>query len=128
MKTIFVFGSNMRGIHGAGAAKFAKLHHNAVPGVGEGLTGTAYALPTKIAPRVNMSLYGVRQSIKRFLGYAKRRPDLNFQVTQVGCGLAGFTKEQIVSIFMEYEIPKNCYFDRAWKPLLPGVANYWGTI
>lgn len=129
MTRIFVFGSNLWGYHGAGAALFAKKKRGAKWGVGEGRTGQAYALPTVVKPRIPRTLYAIRQSANRFLVYAFKHPDLEFQVTQVGCGLGGFTKEQIAPLFMNGEvIPENVYFDSAWKTLLPEVDKFWGTM
>lgn len=108
---IFVFGSNQEGVHGGGAAKFARESFGAVMGVGEGLTGKSYALPTKITVRESMEVSAVEAAVSRFLEYAVQNPELTFQVTAVGCGLAGFTHEQIAPMFEQ--APANC--------LLPGI-------
>ena len=92
---IFVFGSNLSGIHGAGAARFAHRNKGAVMGKGIGLQGQSYALPTKGLKISFMSLNEVEVHIDAFKDFAMDHPDLDFQVTQVACGLAGFTKEQI---------------------------------
>lgn len=125
-KMIFVFGSNRSGIHGAGAARYAAVHRGAEYGVGEGPTGACYALPTKGYKITHISLDDVSVHVQKFLSYAKANPNLEFQVTQVGCGLGGFTKEEIAPLF-EYA-PQNCYFDRMWKPLMPSTAQYWGSF
>lgn len=108
---VFVFGSNLQGIHGAGAALHAARWCGAELGVGEGLTGNAYALPTKRSPRESLPFDEVAQAIERFKAVAAQRPDLQFQVTRVGYGLAGFDDEQIWPLFSD--APPNC--------LLPGV-------
>ena len=123
---IFVFGSNRSGIHGAGAARYAAVHKGAEYGVGEGPTGACYALPTKGYKISTISLDDVAAHVQKFLSYAKANPHLEFQVTQVGCGLGGFTKEEIAPLF-EYA-PENCYFDKMWKPLMPPTAQYWGSF
>ncbi len=125
---IFVFGSNTRGIHGAGAAKHARMYHGARMGRGEGRSANSYALPTKWTPQVPMLLVDINQSVIKFLQYARRHPNENFKVTQVGCGLGGYTKEEIAPLFGHHEIPPNCYFDLKWKPFLPEVAYFWGTL
>ncbi len=123
---IFVFGSNKRGIHGAGAAKYAHKHHGAVMGVGEGPTGNSYALPTKGYEIEVISLEEIQESVNNFLEYAKANPDKNFKVTQVGCGLGGYTPEQIAPLFRGVWLP-NLYFDTAWHNFLGANTKYWGT-
>ena len=120
---IFVFGSNLSGIHGAGAARFAHRNKGAVMGKGIGLQGQSYALPTKGLKISFMSLNEVEVHIDAFKDFAMDHPDLDFQVTQVACGLAGFTKEQIAPLFKSS--PSNCYFDMEWQPLLGDSHNYW---
>lgn len=124
--TIFVFGSNLDGIHGAGAALYAHKQRGAVWGHGEGLTGTCYALPTKGHKICYMSENEVQARCQRFLRFASGNPGATFQVTQVGCGLGGFTKQQIAPFF-EYA-PENCLFDTEWKEFLPDTARFWGTF
>ena len=126
MKTenmIFVFGSNLSGIHGAGAARYALDKKGAVMGKGKGLQGQSYALPTKGMKISFMPLNVIMCHIANFKEYALRNPDLDFQVTQVACGLAGFTKEQIAPLFKGS--PSNCYFDMEWQPILGDNHNYW---
>jgi hypothetical protein len=121
---IFVFGSNRSGIHGAGAARFAAVHKGAVYGVGEGPTGACYALPTKGYRITKISLDEVNVHVQGFIVYARDHNHQDFQVTQVGCGLGGFTKEEIAPLFKL--APLNCYFDTAWKPLMPEGTMFWG--
>lgn len=125
-KMIFVFGSNLSGIHGAGAARFAAVKRGAEDGVGEGPTGQCYALPTKGYKISFMTLDQVAHHVQKFILFARDTPQNDFQVTQIGCGLGGFTKEEIAPLF-EFA-PENCYFDKMWKPLLPASAQYWGTF
>ena len=123
---IFVFGSNSKGVHGGGAARFAHLKKGAVMGVGEGPTGESYALPTviRIGDRP-MPLYEVRQHVDKFISYANEHSDDVFQVTRIGCGLAGFADEEIAPMFADS--PNNCEFDSAWKQWLPAKKS-WGTF
>ena len=129
---LFVFGSNKSGIHGAGSAKFAHQHYGAEWGVGEGITGgpktLCYALPTKGYGITFIPLSEVKHSVTRFLDVAKTWSDsqAEFKVTQVGCGLGGFTKAQIAPLFLF--APNNCLFDEAWRPILGNNMNYWGTF
>ena len=98
---IFVFGSNLNGIHGAGAAGFAYSKRGAVWGQGEGPQGDSYALPTCIAPGVPLDLRSIRHYVEKFLDFAKRHPELSFQVTAVGCGIAGYKPSQIAAMFLK---------------------------
>ena len=131
---IFVFGSNLSGYHGAGAAKIAYEQHGAVWGVGEGLTGNSYALPTKDLRLVEMPLRDIREHIQTFVEFAWTHDDLEFQVTRVACGLAGFKDKEIAPLFINS--PKNCFFDDKWRPYFENPRkrdgnfsyNYWGTF
>lgn len=96
---VFVFGSNLAGRHGKGAAQVAALHFGAVYGVGEGITGQAYALPTKDAGLRTLPLAAIAGHVGRFLRFAATRPDLKFVVTEVGTGLAGYAPEDIAPMF-----------------------------
>jgi hypothetical protein len=111
---IFVFGSNLRGIHGAGAALYAKRYYGAVYGVGEGRTGQAYALPTKRTPYQSLTLAEVENHVTNFITYAYENLDLRFIVTPVGCGLAGFRHEEIGPMFTCS--PDNCILPKGWWP------------
>lgn len=122
---IFVFGSNKSGIHGAGAAAFAHKRLGAEWGVGEGMTGRCYALPTKGHKIEFIPIEEIKEAVDRFLAYASEHPDHDFKVTQVGCGLGGFTPEDIAPLF--YSHPKNCHFDVKWQNWLPYGTKYWGT-
>lgn len=91
---VFVFGSNLGGHHGGGAARTALRKFGAVYGQGVGLQGQSYAIPTmhggvsSIAPYVN-----------EFIEFARSHPEKLFYVTRIGCGIAGFTDEQIAPLF-----------------------------
>lgn len=114
-KEIFVFGSNLSGIHGAGAAKYARLHHGAVMGQGIGLQGSSYALPTKGVNISFMPLTDIGRHVAAFISFAKIRPDLTFRVTRVGCGLAGFKDTEIAPLFRAaLELP-NVRLPKGWR-------------
>ena len=93
---IFVFGSNLQGMHGGGAARVALEQFGAVWGQGTGLQGQSYAIPTMhggidvIAPYVN-----------DFIAFAKEHPELKFLVTEIGCGIAGFSVSEMAPLFKE---------------------------
>lgn len=120
---IFTFGSNLSGRHGAGAAKYARLHHGAVPGQGIGLQGTSYALPTKGVNLSFMSLSDIGRHVMAFISFAKIRTDLTFRVTRVGCGLAGFKDEQIAPLFKEALPLKNIRLPKGWRHLIQTGEN-----
>lgn len=126
VREIFVFGSNLAGIHGAGSALVAAKKHGAVRGVGRGLTGNAYALPTKDEDIQTLPFHAVRDNIADFIWFAKQNPRYGFKVVTVGCMLAGFRHAQIAPEFIG--APSNCSFDLAWKPWLRDGHSYWGTF
>lgn len=114
---VFVFGSNLSGIHGAGAARAACLQYGAEWGVAEGMTGQSYALPTvkkKIAGP--LTLDEIKAAVDRFIGYAQAHPELEFFVTRVGCGLAGHHDENIAPMFLG--APENCSMPDTWAQYL----------
>lgn len=107
MTKIFVFGSNEAGRHGKGAALYARQHHGAIYGQGEGLQGESYAIPTKDAHLHTLPLNIIAVYVGRFLAFADARPDLTFQITAVGCGLAGYKPADIAPLFQK--APQNCW-------------------
>lgn len=111
---IFVFGSNLAGRHGKGAARDALLKYGAVYGQGEGIQGNSYAIPTKDEVLAPLSLTEIRENINRFIFYASQHPDKLFVITKVGCGLAGYSPRDIGPLFVG--APSNCYFQRNWVP------------
>lgn len=113
---IFVFGSNLAGRHGAGAALEARHKWDAEYGVGRGRTGDAYAIPTKDAHLQTLPLMDIALEVVEFIRYARNNPDLPFLVTRIGCGLAGYTNEQIAPLFLG--APANCHFDKEWEEFL----------
>jgi hypothetical protein len=96
---IFVFGSNRAGIHGAGSALHARKFFGAVLGKGEGRTGQSFAIPTKDEFLRVLPLDDIRKSVGKFIFYALEHPDLHFQVVPIGCGLAGYTPDDIAPMF-----------------------------
>lgn len=112
MNNIFVFGSNLAGRHGKGAALTARIDWGAEYGVGEGPTGNAYAIPTKDYSLNVRSLECISLSVHKFISYAKQHPELEFYVTKIGCGLAGYKEEQIAHMF-KYA-PNNCKLPKGW--------------
>lgn len=123
IREIFVFGSNQAGRHGAGAALHALKYHGAIYGLGEGVQGNSYALPTKDYNIQTLPLESIKRHVDTFLACAKQHPDIVFLVTQVGCGLAGQKPQDIAPMFSS--APSNCLFDVAWKEYLPDHLQVW---
>ena len=99
---IFVFGSNLAGMHGGGAARIARLHFGAVMGKGVGLQGQSYAIPT-----MQGGVETIRPYVDDFIAYAKHHQELHFLVTPIGCGIAGFEAEDIAPLFESAKEMKN---------------------
>lgn len=114
---VFVFGSNTKGVHGAGAALAARREHGAVLGVGQGRTGNAYAIPTKDRQLSTLPLFVIAAHVDRFVQYARAHPALTFNVTRIGCGLAGYTDVQIGPLFAG--APDNCQLPEGWRSMPP---------
>lgn len=106
---IFVFGSNLAGRHGGGAARTAFEKFGAVWGVGDGPTGRCYAIPT-----MHGGVDEIKPYVDKFLQYAKDHPMYRFLVTRVGCGIAGFTDEEIAPLFLEAIRIPNITLPRKW--------------
>jgi hypothetical protein len=118
---IFVFGSNLAGRHGKGAALCAGRQHGAVYGVGVGRTGNAYAIPTKDENLRTLPLERVAQYVSQFIDYARVHHVLRFEVTAVGTGLAGFTHEQMAPLFAG--APSNCDLPNEWVPIVMRLSQ-----
>lgn len=110
---IFVFGSNLQGMHGGGAARVAHEKFGAVWGEGIGLQGQSYAIPTMhggvdaIAPYVN-----------DFIAFAKEHPEQKFLVTEIGCGIAGFRISEMAPLFKEALKMENIYLPERFIEVL----------
>ena len=106
-REIFVFGSNLAGIHGAGAALHARKHYGAQLGEGIGLTGLAYAIPTKNELIETMPLPRIKPHIDVFIDYARQHPNWNFLLTHIGCGLAGYDWDMDIRPLFPETLPRN---------------------
>ena len=110
---VFVFGSNLAGIHGAGAAKQAHEDFGAVWGRGAGSAGRSYAIPTKDRSIKTLPLPAIWLHVREFLDYAKAHPAKTFFVTRIGCGLAGYSETEIAPFFAA--APDNCVLPEGWR-------------
>lgn len=110
---IFVFGSNLAGMHGGGAARIACRCFGAVWGQGVGLQGRSYAIPT-----MQGGVETIRPYVDEFIDFARRHPHLKFLVTEIGCGIAGFTPDEIAPLFAAAVSVENIWLPaRFWKVL-----------
>lgn len=109
---IFVFGSNIQGAHGGGAAWYAHKQFGAEWGVGEGLTGRTYALPTMEGEA------SLKRAVDRFIACAKEHPELTFLVTAVGCGIAGYTPNEVAPLFKEATSLENVYLPQVFLKVI----------
>ena len=110
---VFVFGSNLAGRHGAGAALFAHQNHGAHYRQGEGLQGKSYAIPTKDYSIRTLPLDMIERHVEHFKAFAGLHPEMTFNVTKIGCGLAGYKEEQIAPMFKG--APTNCKLPEGWR-------------
>ena len=93
-KDIFVFGSNLAGAHAGGAARLANQKFGAVLGQGVGLQGNSYAIPT-----MQGGVETIQPYVDEFIQFAMSHPEMTFYVTKIGCGIAGFSEEEIAPLF-----------------------------
>ena len=110
---IFVFGSNFQGAHMGGAARVAKEKYGAVWGIGEGLQGKSYAIPTM------EGLENLAPAVQRFTSFARQHKELKFFITAIGCGIAGYQPEDIAPMFLDAAYLPNVYLPLSfWKIIM----------
>ena len=110
---IFVFGSNLAGHHMGGAARAAHKKFGAEWGVGVGLTGQSYAIPT-----MQGGVETIRPYVNQFINFAERNSDMKFLVTRIGCGIAGFKDEEIAPLFRKAVPVSNIYLPQKFYDIL----------
>ncbi len=110
---IFVFGSNLEGHHGGGAALLAWKKWGAIWGQGTGLQGQTYGIPTMHGGPDRIKPY-----VDEFISFARQHPELTFLVTEVGCGIAGFRPAEIAPLFRDAVDVENIHLpQRFWEVL-----------
>lgn len=110
---VFVFGSNLAGMHAGGAARLAFRKFGAVWGQGVGLQGRSYAIPT-----MQEGVETIRPHVEAFIGFAREHPQLKFLVTQIGCGIAGFSPRQIAPLFESARHVENIFLPSCFWDIL----------
>lgn len=101
---VFVFGSNLEGMHGGGAARTALEAFGAIWGQGAGLQGQSYGIPT-----MHGGVDAIKPFVDDFISFARQHPELFFYVTRIGCGIAGFRDREIAPLFADAKgIPNIC--------------------
>lgn len=106
---IFVFGSNLQGMHAGGAARIAYNNFGAIWGQGVGLQGQSYGIPT-----MQGGVETVRPYVNEFIQFAKDHPELTFLVTRIGCGIAGFTDAEMAPLFEKAHNMENIVLPEGW--------------
>lgn len=106
---VFVFGSNLAGSHGGGAALVAYRKFGAIWGQGVGLQGQSYGIPT-----MHGGVEKIKPYVDEFITFARQHQELVFLVTRVGCGIAGFTDNEIAPLFSEAKQLENVFLPRLW--------------
>ena len=110
---IFVFGSNLEGMHGGGAARAAYNKFGAIWGQGVGLQGQSYGIPT-----MHGGVKEIKPYVDEFINFAKSHPELKFLVTRIGCGIAGFRDEEIAPLFKNAIEIENIYLPKSFYNIL----------
>ena len=108
-REIFVFGSNLKGMHGGGAAYVAYKKFGAIMGQGVGLQGQSYGIPT-----MQGGVETIRPYVDEFIQFAKDHQELTFLVTRIGCGIAGFTDYEISPLFEKAHDVENIVLPEGW--------------
>jgi len=114
---IFVFGSNEGGQHGKGAALLAKKW-GATKGIGEGIQGQTYGIPTKNKKIKTLSINKIKKYVNNFIEYAILNINLKFYVTEIGCGLAGYQAKDIAPLFNDAISLDNIYLPQKFWNIL----------
>ena len=106
---IFVFGSNLQGMHGGGAARVAVSKFGAIMGQGVGMQGQSYAIPT-----MQGGVETIQPYVDEFIEFAKAHSEYKFLVTRIGCGIAGFTDSEVAPLFKEALTVENIYLPESF--------------
>ena len=120
---IFVFGSNLAGLHHGGAAKVAVQKFGAIMGQGEGLQGNSYAIPT-----IQGGADTIKPYVDSFIDFAKNHRNLHFYVTKIGCGIAGFKEEEIAPLFTQALLVDNISLPQSFFQIIISQPYVWRMV
>ena len=120
---IFVFGSNLAGMHHGGAARFAVKHFGAIMGKGVGLQGNSYAIPT-----MQGGVDTIKPYVDSFIDFARNHRDLHFYVTKIGCGIAGLKEEEIAPLFMRALLVDNISLPQSFFQTIISQPYVWRMV
>lgn len=115
---IFVFGSNLAGSHGGGAARLAYERFGAIWGQGVGLQGQSYAIPT-----MQGGVETIKPYVDEFIRFAKQHPEQKFLVTKIGCGIAGFKVDEIAPLFYHAIDSENIVLPKDFDDIIQDIHN-----
>lgn len=110
---VFVFGSNLEGLHGGGAALLAYERFGAIWGQGTGLQGKSYGIPT-----MHGGIDTIAPYVDEFIAFAREHRELRFLVTEIGCGIAGFTVGEMAPLFKDAMDEENIYLPQRFIDIL----------
>ena len=110
---VFVFGSNLEGLHGGGAALLAYERFGAIWGQGTGLQGKSYGIPT-----MHGGVDVIAPYVDDFIAFAREHRELRFLVTEIGCGIAGFTVGEMAQLFKDAMDEENIYLPQRFIDIL----------
>ena len=113
---VFVFGSNLEGMHGGGAARVARNHFGAIMGQGFGLQGKSYAIPT-----MQGGVETIKPYVDEFVEFASGHKDMLFYVTRIGCGIAGFKEADIAPLFLKARFLNNVRIPESFDLILKEI-------
>lgn len=123
---VFVFGSNMAGNHAGGAARTAVEKFGAIMGQAEGPQGQSYAIPTLNCNMAKVTEEQLQASLEKFAKYAADNDNLKFYLTKIGCGIAGFSEEEIAEVIYRVHLPHNVVIPQEFAFLKGTVLGYKG--
>lgn len=115
---IFVFGSNLNGIHAGGAARLAQEKFGAIAGLGNGRQGNCYAIPTISRSWGQLQLKQIETFVNEFIYFANAHPKISFLVTEIGCGISGYDPKDIAPLFNNAPKEENIYLPERFLEIL----------
>jgi hypothetical protein len=112
---VFVFSSNLAGRHGKGAVLWARQYRGAIYGQGEGFQGSSYAIPIRDRQLNALPLTQIEGHVRKFLAFARAHPEMRFQLTPIGCGLAGYAPRRSRPCSATRPATSSCLRNSPWR-------------